>query len=228
MIVETPAIIIRTYPYSETSVVAKCFTRELGKVGLMVHGAKSSKSPRAAHFQPLSYLNIIFNYKQGRGLQTVQKSDFVEIWSDIQNDLNRISIALAALELTDKAMTDEDPQPDLFDELINVLGVINKRSSSLNLVFWYFVIRLLTILGFRPGINNDTFHGIAFPDLDKGIKSREIMEMLLNSNLESLGEMKVDPQDRKLIHGYLMTHLRYHFEGMDELKTFKVLRSMVR
>lgn len=228
MIVETPAIIMRTYPYSDTSIVARCFTRDKGKIGLMVHGAKRSKSPRAAHFQPLSYLNLIFYYKQGRGLQTVQKSDFIEIWSNIQNDLKRITLSLAAIELTDKTITEEDPHPELFDTLVATLKMLNERRSALNLVFWHYELQLLTLLGFRPSLDNDVFHGIAFPDLRKGKKSREILDMLLNTRLEDVQEVAVDQLDRKLIHGYLMTHLRYHFEGLEELKTFKVLRSLMK
>lgn len=219
---------MRTYPYSETSIVARCFTREKGKIGLMIRGARRPKSSQAAHFQPLSYLNLIFSYKQGRGLQTVQNSEFIEIWTHIQDDLKRITLSLAAVELTDRAITDEDAHPDLFDALAAVLKLFNERKSALNLVFWYYELRLLTLLGFRPDPDNDLFHGIAFPDLNKGKKSRQILEMLLNTNLEDLGEMQVDQLDRKLIHGYLMTHLRYHFEGLEELKTFKVLRSLMK
>jgi len=228
MLVETPAIIIRTYPFGDTSVVARCFTREMGKIGLMVHGAKRSKSPRAAHFQSLSYLNLIFYYKEGRGLQTVQKSEFIETWQYIQDDLIRITLSLAAIELTDKTVTDEDSHPELFDTLVDVLKTLNTRKTALNLVFWYYVLKLLSILGFRPDVDNDLFHGIAFPDLKKGKNSKKIIEMLLKTPLAEIEEKKVDALDRKIIHSYLMAHLRYHFEGLDELKTFKVLQSIIK
>lgn len=228
MIVETPAIVIRTHPFSETSVIARCFTREMGKIGLMVHGAKKSRSQRSAHFQSLSHLNLIFYHKSGRGLQTLKKSDFIETWKNYHNDLKRIALAMAAIELTEKTVTDEDPHPDLFDELVSVLRTLDTRKSALNLVFWYYELKLLILLGFRPDLDDESFHGVVFPDLNKGRESRQILEMLMNSELEDIAERKVDPVDRKIIHSYLLTHLRYHFEDLKELKTFNVLRSLVK
>ncbi|MCS5653170.1 MAG: recombination protein O N-terminal domain-containing protein, partial [Candidatus Marinimicrobia bacterium] len=45
MIVHTPAVVLRTIPYGDSSLISNCFTFEKGKVGLIIKGARSKKSP---------------------------------------------------------------------------------------------------------------------------------------------------------------------------------------
>ena len=73
MIVQTPAIVLKRFPYGDTSVIAHCFTRDYGKVGIMVRGAHRKKSPRSAYFQPGNYLEMLFYYKQNE-VQNLLKS----------------------------------------------------------------------------------------------------------------------------------------------------------
>ena len=61
MTVHTPAIVLKSFPYGETSIISKCFTKEKGKVSFIVRGARSKKSSKFSHFQPLSYIDIIYN-----------------------------------------------------------------------------------------------------------------------------------------------------------------------
>ena len=86
MIVNTPAIVLKSFSYGESSLIARCFSKNNGKVSLIIKGAKSSKSPKASYFQPLSYIDIIYNYKLNRELQVLSKVNFREYWSKILND----------------------------------------------------------------------------------------------------------------------------------------------
>ena len=58
MIINTPAVVLKSFPYGETSIIARCYTKEQGKVSLIVKGARRKKSPLAAYFQPMNYLDI--------------------------------------------------------------------------------------------------------------------------------------------------------------------------
>ena len=50
--VTTPAVILKTGDYSETSRLATAFTRDLGKVRLIAKGARRRKSPFAGLVEP--------------------------------------------------------------------------------------------------------------------------------------------------------------------------------
>ena len=61
MIVNTTAIVLKTFPYGETSLISRCFTKEKGKVSFIIRGAQSKKNLTAPYFQPLSHIQIIYN-----------------------------------------------------------------------------------------------------------------------------------------------------------------------
>ncbi len=64
--------------------------------------SRAQKSPMAAYFQPMNYLDIVYYYRHTRSLQSLSKASFVEIWSDLNQDLKKIAHGLAVIELTEK------------------------------------------------------------------------------------------------------------------------------
>ena len=55
----------------------------------MKKGQKKNKSPKAPYFQPLSYIDIIYNHKLNRELQVLSKVSFRQYWPKILDDLYR-------------------------------------------------------------------------------------------------------------------------------------------
>ena len=227
MILNTSAVVLKSFPYGETSIIARCYTKDHGKVSLIVKGARRKKSPMAAYFQPMNYLDIVYYYRQTRNLQSVSKASFVEIWSDINKDLKKIAYGLAVIELTDKTNTDNDPHPELFDELIAVLTAFDSSDLRLNLIFWYYQIKLLTILGFKPDFHLLDQGSVKFPNPFAGPNSEKILNDLTNNTIDSIANITATSKDRKAISEYLSAFINYHFEGLEELKSFSVLRQII-
>ncbi len=218
---------LRSFPYGETSIIARCYTKDHGKVSLIVKGARRKKSPMAAYFQPMNYLDIVYYYRQTRNLQSVSKASFVEIWSDLNQDLKKIAHGLAVIELTEKTNTDNDPHPELFDELVSVLKAFNSSDLRFNLIFWYYQIKLLTILGFKPDFHQREHQNIKFPNPFAGPNSQNILEDLNNNSIDSITNITATSKDRKVISEYLTTFINYHFEGLESLKSFSVLKQII-
>ena len=95
MIVNTSAIVLKSFAYGESSLIARCFSEKNGKVSIIIKGAKKTKSPKAPYFQPLSYIDIIYNHKLNRNLQVLSKVNFRQYWSKILDDLYRVSLAIS-------------------------------------------------------------------------------------------------------------------------------------
>ena len=233
MIVETPAIVLKKIQYGDTSVIANCFTREYGKVGIMVRGAQRKKSPRNSYFQPTSFIDIIFYHKPNRDLHTLSKVSFRRNWIRFQDDLKRISYALATVELVEKTITDEDAHEELFDELINTLQFFHDEESHFNLCFWYFELQLLRLLGFQPHLEEREFPGFVLPDPYGGPNSKTILELLMSSNIsdplfrKQLAEQVVTSKDRHVIGNYITSSLEYHFETYRNMKSLKILKQLL-
>lgn len=227
MIINTSAVVLRSFPYGETSIIARCYTKDHGKVSLIVKGARRKKSPMAAYFQSMNYLDIVYYYRETRSLQSVSKATFVEIWSELNQDLKKIVYGLAVIELTEKTNTENDPHPELFDELVEVLKAFNSSELRLNLIFWYFQIKLLTILGFKPDFHQLEHGNVKFPNPFAGPNSQKILEDLNNNTIDSITNITATSKDRKAISEYLTAFIKYHFDGLDSLKSFSVLKQLI-
>lgn len=227
MIINTSAVVLRSFPYGETSIIARCYTKDHGKVSLIVKGARRKKSPMAAYFQSMNYLDIVYYYRETRSLQSVSKATFVEIWSELNQDLKKIVYGLAVIELTEKTNTENDPHPELFDELVAVLKAFNSSDLRLNLIFWYFQIKLLTILGFKPDFHQLEHGNVKFPNPFAGPNSQKILEDLNNNTIDSITNITATSKDRKAISEYLTAFIKYHFDGLDSLKSFSVLKQLI-
>ena len=77
MIIHSPTIVLRRFSYSDTSIIARCFTREMGKLSFIIRGAKRKKSPQSAFYEPMSYLDIVFSHNKRRDLHFVTKIGFI-------------------------------------------------------------------------------------------------------------------------------------------------------
>ena len=227
MIIQSQAIVLKSFSYSETSIIARCFTREMGKISVIIRGAKRKNSPNAAYFQPANYLDLVFYYKQTREIQTISKASFVRTWPSLRNDLKKMTYTLSVIELTDKTIIDHDPHAELFDELVKAINCFDKENKRFNLIFWYFELKLLSLLGFKPNFEKRDYPDMVISNPFSGPNSEKILKGLQNSTPGSLKNISVTKKDRKVISEYLSTYLQYHFDGIMRLKSFEVLKQVM-
>ena len=227
MIVQTPAIVLKSFPYGETSIIARCFSKNYGKISLIVKGARTKKKSKASFFEPLSHIDLVYQHTSSRELQVVSKVSFINYWSRILNDLRSVTLSMAILELTEKTLSYEDPHPDLFKVLKDVLSSINEKRSDTNLLFWFYECVLLSHLGFKPSLDDHDFPGISLPNLDKGPNSRLILSSLLSGEINQLPNDTVTEDDRKIISKYLWVLLCYHFDDLHQVKSFQIEKKIL-
>jgi len=220
MIIHTPAIVLKSFPYGDTSLIARCFSEDKGKISLIIKGARSRKSPKSAQFQPLSYVDVIYYNK-------LSKVNFRESWPKILEDLRSVTLSMAILEMTEKTLLDEDPHPGLFKALVDTLRAFNEKKADPNILFWFYECALLTHLGFQPNLDKRDFPGLTLTDPNAGPNSGLILASLLAEDIENLPTDEVTPLDRKIIGDYLWTSLRYHFDGLAKIKSMDVVRKIL-
>ena len=227
MIVHTSAIVLKSFPYGDSSLIARCFSKDKGKISLIVKGARSKKSSKASHFEPLSHIDVVYNYKPNRELQILSKVSFINYWSNILNDLRRVTISMAILELTEKTLSYEDPNPALYNVLEEVLTTFNYGIVSSNLLFWFYECALLSNLGFKPNLEENNLPGLILPNLNEGINSRKILSSLLSERLDKLPSDLITAKDNVIISKYLWSLLCYHFDGLHKVKFIDVTKEIL-
>ena len=227
MIKKSTAIVLKRFPYGETSIIARCFVRDLGKVSFIVRGAHRKKSPMGAYFQPSNYLNLVFYYKENRDLQTITKASFVRSWQRMITDLKKITYAMALIELTDKCLIGHDSHPELFDALCDALATVESHDNQLNLAYWFYQYQLLTLLGFQPDLTQAELDFISLPDPFAGPNTKLLFQLFEMDKNGMDQNIKVTLKDRQIMSNYLTTCLGIHFEGINKLKSLELLREMM-
>jgi DNA repair protein RecO (recombination protein O) len=227
LIVNTPAIVLKSFSYGDSSLIARCFSKNNGKISLIIKGAKSTKSPKVSYFQPLSYIDIIYNHKVNRELQVLSKVNFREYWSKILDDLYKISLTMTILEITDKVLSENDPHPSLFLVLKEVLKSYNNTCIDPNLLFWFYECALLSYLGFRPNLEDPKLAGLVLPDIKNDSDCIIILSTLLAGNINELPKKRVAKETSNLISNYLWKLMSYHFEGLSTIKSFSVVKKLL-
>ena len=227
MIINSDAIVLKRFPYGESSIICRCFVKEIGKTSFIVHGAHRKKSSKAAYFQPGNCINIIFYYKDNRNLQTISKTSFSKNWIHIQNDLKKIAYTMAVIELTDKCISENDEHKDLFIILLNVLEKIDNEPSELNMIYWYYQYQLLEKLGFKPDFDQSELDFIPLPNPYKSTNAKMVFGCFENGEMGINKNISLLKNDRKIISNYLNTCLGIHFSELKNIKSLKVLNSLL-
>ena len=227
MIVNTPAIVLKSFPYGESSLIARCFSEKNGKVSLIIKGARRIKSSKASYFQPLNYIDIIYNYKLNRELHVISKVSYKKYWSKILEDLYKVSLAISILELTDKTLSDNDPHPSLFLVLKEVLSAYNNTLIDPKVLFWFYECALLNNLGFQPNLEDPDLPGLTLPDIKNDANCIFILSTLLSGRMSELKIIKASKETSLLVSNYLWSLLDYHFEGLSTIKSFRVVKQLL-
>jgi len=244
---KTDTIILKSFPYGDTSKIARCYTRDFGKISIIAKGVRKSKRLQSGYIEPMNYVSLLFYHSPKRQLQIFSKAEFQKIWLALKRDVKKVSYGYAVVELIDKAVTGEEPHDQLFQLLVDILQAINDRKENINLIFWYFEIHLLILLGFRPVLSEcpqchgelkEGFFTLEYGELvcqhcDSGggflVSSRaiEILKKLKKNSLLGISKISLKKGDRKEVGSFLSNYLRYHIEGIRELKSLNVMEQIL-
>ena len=70
MLVNTSAIVLHSFKYKENQMIVDMLTEQLGRISFIVRvGKKGSAATKRQFFQPLTLLELAFDYRENVGLQ---------------------------------------------------------------------------------------------------------------------------------------------------------------
>ncbi|MCU0611414.1 MAG: DNA repair protein RecO [Candidatus Eisenbacteria bacterium] len=123
-------IVLRTTPFSESSLVGSLFTRELGKIGVIARGARRPGRVAAAAFQPTNLITCSVYMGEGSGLRTVSGVELDVAHEALSQSPERFGLAAYALELILSQLPDEEPSSRVFLLLKWLLLALNGASPD--------------------------------------------------------------------------------------------------
>ena len=151
-LIETEAIVLRTYRLGEADKIISLLTRQLGRLRAVAKGAFSRRGRYGASLEPLSYIRVWVYDRENRDLQRIGSAEIVESFFAMQKDY-RIQLAAQYLaEVTERFLPDREVNERVFRLLLAVLRAF-KRFGEVNRPLLFFDYWLLRLGGFLPDLS---------------------------------------------------------------------------
>ena len=151
LLCKTEAIILKAHNFGESSKIVTIYTKKYGKCAVVAKGARRPKSALCGSLEPVTHTFIVFYKKEARELHTLSQSDIITPFHSLQGDLERFSYASALCELLDRLTPKEAENQALFALTLETLKTMKSvRSKDLIILLWFFELRMLGLLGFKP------------------------------------------------------------------------------
>jgi DNA repair protein RecO (recombination protein O) len=244
---KSSAIVLKSINWRDTSKIVTLFTREEGKISVIAKGARQSKSKYQGILESINLLEIVVYMSATRNLQILGEISLEDSFRKIRDDYDKTGYAFALLELTDIFFKEGSTDTIFFDFLRALLSEIEKITDP-RIVFWYFLLKLSSYLGFKPAFNicstcNRSLvaeevvfsirEGAAMCEdcgysPDSGwklsIKTRKSLSDLQNTHHKGLSSVEIDLDDRFAFTDFLLTYLRFHSDEKLNLLSLKIFK----
>ncbi|HEX2250303.1 MAG TPA: DNA repair protein RecO [Gemmatimonadales bacterium] len=162
-LVSTPAIVLSTLRYSETSKIVRLATRDHGVQSAIARGALRPKSRFGGALQVLSEGQAQYLSKEQRELHVLTAFDLRRLHVGLAADLNRYAIACALAEVMLR-FAPPDPHPETFDALQSALETLEAAPADIVEPLGFRLLwKLVSVLGFAPSIDACVIDGSTIP-----------------------------------------------------------------
>jgi len=148
-IVKDRAVVLRTYPFGESSTIAVVLARTRGKVRLLAKGARGGRSPFAGSLRTGNVCEIVFYFREQRGLQLVKEIEGAAPLEPPSGDLERLCLLQAGLEIVDRSVVERSADEQLFDLLETFMRRLSGAVDPWAL-FFGFEVGVLKLAGSFP------------------------------------------------------------------------------
>ena len=241
-ILKTEAVVLSKMNYGDSSSIASLFAEDLGKISVIVKGARSLKSKYGRIVDPLNYLSVVLYKKESRDIQLLSGADIIDHFTQMKNDLNKLGYAYAVAELIKNLLAEHEVNKKIFRGFIKILSRLNSGDEKPEITFGRFFIFFLKETGYEIQIDSCAICGKQkfvenlYYNFDKGLICGECKKNVVDNyaiNLELLRYLKCLKSNesantfsnlilRKAI-SFMENHLKYHvpdFKGISSLKLF--------
>jgi DNA repair protein RecO (recombination protein O) len=145
-------IVIRSMDYGEGNKIITLFTREMGKVAVIVRGAKKVKSRYSSVAQLFTCGDYLF-FRSGSGqLGTLNHAEIVESHHHIRGDLHKAAYASYMAELTDRMLGDQEANAFLFEQLKAALAGMD-GDKDIQIITFIYEMKIWMQAGYQPELD---------------------------------------------------------------------------
>lgn len=233
MLLSTPGLVLHTTPYSETSVVAKVFTRQLGVRSYIIKGVRSRTGRvKQNMLQPLSSLDMVVYDNHHSSLNYIREMSSRQ--PQQPSEPSAMAMRLFMTEVLYRALREEEPMQELWDYVSRELDDINtgEHSDRISAMPITFMLRVAAHLGIEP-LDNYSIHEPYF-SIQEGRYIASADETSLPLYLSELMHryLRDDTpattlKERTDILGGLLAYYQLHLSGFHNFHSHEILHTVL-
>ena len=153
-LVNTDAIILRTYNLAEADRIAVCLTRNAGLVRAVAKGARRMKSRFGAALEPFTLIRLAFYERENRELVSISSAEILKSHFDLAAQLEASEVLAYMGELVGDFAPPHEANETLFRMVSACVEALETAPQSTRLVLRYFEVWLLRLAGLFPDIRS--------------------------------------------------------------------------
>lgn len=151
MICSTPAYVLKSHDFRETSKIAVFFTKKYGKIKGVLKGIRKDPKKFSTALTMLSLNDTVFYRKRFSEIHLISQCDLVEDFVLAKPDLKNIASLSLVSEIVDYLMPLEDVNERVFELMGNFLTSLKQRQQD---YMHIFQIKMLALSGFKPHLDS--------------------------------------------------------------------------
>jgi len=148
MYIDTDGIVLRQTKTLNGRRMILLFTRQYGKISAGTSISERGKNKTALALRPFTLGH--YELFRGRDSYSINGAETVNGYYAIGEDIDRFMAASYVLELTDKLLPEDQPAPEFFDLLKDMLAALEKRRSAFGTLTAGFQAKALKLTGSGP------------------------------------------------------------------------------
>lgn len=233
MIVTTEAIVLHSRRFGDSSRIVTVYAHELGKIGLVAKGARTTTSSLGPALEPLSHTRCTVYHTRNRELHTVTKAETVCTRRQLHHSYEHLQAGMLMCEMIIRTQTQEQPDGDIFELLRKALdvadGVPDDHAYAVSVAMR---LRLAEIMGF--GIQRapypESWQSVTIDVTDgsvdhcgNGVRLSMSAYAIMHQSLRGRWSA-ADERVRLEIEAFLSTYFSHHLDTRIVSRTFTALQ----
>ncbi|SVB49569.1 uncharacterized protein METZ01_LOCUS202423 [marine metagenome] len=248
MLISANAIVLKTIPYGDSSIISRLFTEDQGKITVMAKGAWRPKKTAGPLLEPMNHIHLQYYHKNSRDIQILKDVGLIHQFSILRSNLDRIILGQTVVETLDKSTPASNAFPILYRLGWRVLDKMNHADVNFWLVFAFYLYQLSLRLGFMPNlktccqcksvfshafINDHTGELICHDCGPQSKLSLNKNSLIFLQNLENLHLDDIQPGIINTVEMYnainfLEIFTCIHLEGMDKVHSLNMIHKLLK
>ena len=224
MVESTSGIALHYYKYSETSVLAKIFTKNLGLQSYAIRGVRTKRSKNKLNLLfPLNILEMEVTNNPKKDVQYIKEMRAGISLYKIYNDIHKKLLCSFISEILIRILVENKKEEKIYNFIEKIILNINSSDNLDKNYAILFLLKLSDFLGFLPNMSliedHDFKHLLAGHNMSE--KNINYIYLLLQNQL-----IDIPPINRKEIFNFMQNYYSSHYYNIKNLKTYKIIESL--